>query len=88
MDEAFTRASEVIRQIVSVDGELVDREAGFRFWIDRLEIELPVELSISRDAQGRLQIGSTPPLYYVDTSFRPSYHRIRVTAVVEEPDGH
>jgi hypothetical protein len=23
----------------------------------------------------------------VDTTFRPSYHRIRVKAVVEEPDG-
>jgi hypothetical protein len=86
MDEAFIPASEVITQIVSVDGELMDHEAGIRFQIQHLEIEMPVELSISRDADGRLQIGSTPPLYYVDTSFRPSYHRIRVTAAVEKPD--
>lgn len=87
MDEAFIPASAIVGQIVSVDGEVVDRETGIRFWIDRFEIELPLELSIARDADGRLEIGSTPPLYYVDTSFRPSYHRIRVTAVMEKPDG-
>ena len=29
---------------------------------------------------GVAQIGSTPPLYYVDTSFRPSYHRLSIAA--------
>jgi hypothetical protein len=87
MDDSYLPASEVVRRLVEVDGEIVDHDAGIRFWIDRLEIDAPVELSISRDPDGRLQIGSTPPLYYVDTTFRPSYHRIRVTAVARKPDG-
>ena len=44
----------------------------------------PVELDVSRDADGVLRIGSTPPLYYVDTSMRPSYHRLRFRAELDE----
>ena len=32
------------------------------------------------DEGGELRIGSTPPLYYVDTSIRPSFHRLKFTA--------
>ena len=57
-------------------------------YITRVEIEAPVELDVTRDDHGTLQIGSTPPLYYVDTSLRPSYHRLRFVAAVdrEEPE--
>ena len=58
-------------------------------------IELPIELNVSRDDSGALVLGTAPPIYYVDTSYRPSYHRIRVTATLsdapappdETPDG-
>jgi hypothetical protein len=52
-------------------------------YINRVEIESPVELDLSRDEHGELQLGSTPPLYYADTSLRPSYHRLRFTAELD-----
>jgi hypothetical protein len=39
---------------------------------------------VFRDEDGKLRIGSTPPIYYVDTSFRPSYHRISFKAELSE----
>jgi hypothetical protein len=39
---------------------------------------------VSRDESGALVFGSAPPIYYVDTTYRPSYHRVRVTAVTAE----
>jgi hypothetical protein len=88
MDEAFLPFAEIVRQTIAVRGDFLDKEAGVHSYICNLEVEMPVELDISQDGSGQLRIGSVPPLYYVDTTFRPSYHRLKVTAsLAEEADG-
>ena len=88
MDDAFLPLSEIIRRTTAFRGEIVDDAAGVRSHIYAFDVEMPVELDVTRDESGRLQIGSTPPLYYVDTSLRPSYHRLAFTArVAENKDG-
>ena len=88
MDEAFMPFAEILRQTMTFRGEFVDEAAGVRSYIYACDVEMPVELDISRDESGGLRIGSIPPLYRVDTSIRPSYHRIRITAcLAEERDG-
>lgn len=88
IDEAFMPFQQIINRMLSFGGELVDHEAGVHSYIYEYEIESPVELDIVRNEDGRLQIGSTPPLYYVDTSFRPSFHKLRFRADLSQvPDG-
>jgi hypothetical protein len=88
MDEAFMPFQQIIERMLSFGGEFVDDEAGVRSYIYECEIESPVELDVVWDEQGTLRIGSTPPLYYVDTSIRPSFHRLRLIAQLsEDSDG-
>jgi hypothetical protein len=88
MDEAYLPLSEIIRRTIAFRGEIVDEAAGVRSYVYACDIEMPVELDVTRDESGRLRIGSTPPLYYVDTSFRQSYHRLTFTASrAEKRDG-
>lgn len=86
MDEAFVPFHGIVNGLRPT-AEIRDDDLGMHSYITRVEIEAPVELDVTRDGDGTLQIGSTPPLYYVDTSLRPSYHRLRFTAEVdrEEP---
>jgi hypothetical protein len=77
MDEAFIPLHGIIQAMAPADGDVRDEELGVHSYIFRFEIESPVELDVSRDRDGALQIGSAPPLYYVDTSLRPAYHRMR-----------
>jgi hypothetical protein len=86
MDEAFLPLGEVLRNLLSFAGEVRDDDAGVRTHVTRCEIETPVELDVSWDADGRLRVGSVPPLYYVDTTFRPSFHRVRFTATADRED--
>jgi len=79
MDEAFESLNEIIVGMLHFP-ELVDDEAGVRTYVQRCRIQSPVELSISVEPGGAIRIGSTPPLYYVDTSFRPSYHHLSFAA--------
>lgn len=88
IDEAFMPLETIVERLLSFNGEIIDDEAGVRSYIYRCEIESPVEFDVVRDEDGVLQIGSTPPLYYVDTSFRPAYHRLMIKAEISEvPDG-
>lgn len=84
MDEAFMPFQQIIERMLSFGGEIVDDEMGVHSYIYECEIESPVELDIVRDEKGILHIGSTPPLYYVDTSIRPSFHRLKFTAHLSE----
>jgi hypothetical protein len=82
MDEAFVPLHAIVRALRPT-AEIRDAELDMHSYITRAEIEAPVELDITRDAGGVVQIGSTPPLYYVDTSLRPSYHRLRFVAELD-----
>jgi len=87
MDEDFRPFSVIIENLLAFPGEYVDEGAGVRSYITGYEIESPVELDVSRDAEGRLRIGSTPPLYPLMTTITPVYHRLRfVSRLAEEED--
>ena len=79
MDEAFQSLGQIIVGMLEFP-DLTDVEAGVRTYVQRCSIDAPVELSLSVEPSGAVRIGSTPPLYYVDTSFRPSYHRLSFVA--------
>ena len=84
IDEAFMPFHEIVERLVAFRQELVSAEAGVRSYIYECAVELPVELDIVRDEDGALRVGSTPPLYTVDTSIRPSFHSLRLTAHLRE----
>lgn len=88
MDEAFLPLQQMLEGLASFPGAIEDSEAGVRSYIHAFEIESPVELDVFRDEDGTLRIGSIPPLYRVDTSLRPSYHRLRLAAsLLRSSDG-
>ena len=86
MDEAFSPVYAILAGMAPTEAEFRDDDAGVRSYIRRFAIESPVELDVSWDEDGRLRIGSTPPLYYVNTSLRPAYHRMRFRAELTDED--
>jgi hypothetical protein len=83
MDEAFMPLHAILDGMLAQLGEeLVDEQAGVRSHIVECSIETPVELDLVRDDTGALRLGATPPLYRVETSFQPSFHRISFTATL------
>lgn len=77
----------ILAEMLSFRAGIEDPDAGVQSYIYRCEIDSPVELDVSRDAEGRLCIGSTPPLYYTATTFLPSFHRVRFVAEIDASYG-
>jgi len=80
MDESFLPFNEIIEKLLSIEGEIYDDNNGIHSYIYEFEVGTPVELDVLRDENGQLKLGSIPPLYRVETSFRPSYHSITFKA--------
>ena len=89
MDEAFLPVHRCSQGWLPAEAEFDDPDAGVRSCITGCEIETPVELDVTRDGDGRLRIGATPPLYWVDTSIGPRSTTCGSRAALEArmPDG-
>lgn len=87
LDEAFTELSAMIDDMLRFRSPIVDSDAGVRSMITAYEIETPIELDVVVDVDGAVRLGSIPPLYRVDTSFRPSFHSVRFRAELNEEAG-
>jgi hypothetical protein len=89
MDDAFRSLSTVLESLVAFRGGFVDEDAGVRTYATGYEIETSVELDVTRDSDGKLRIGTTPPLYPLMTTVSPVYHRLRFVAklTADERDG-
>jgi hypothetical protein len=88
MDEAFYSFHRIVEDMIPAGVDFTDDDGGVHSYMTRLSIESPVELDVTRGDGHALEIGSTPPLYYVATSSLPSFHRIRFTVeLTHESDG-
>jgi len=88
MDEAFLPFSQWVENMMAFRGEVLDEMAGVRSRITAVEIDSPLEIDVTRDAAGRLVIGATPPLYPLQTTIAPSFHRARfISCIAGDSDG-
>jgi hypothetical protein len=79
VDEAFVPFHRMVVGLAA-HADIRSEEHGIHMYVHRFSVETPIELDIVVAADGTVEIGSVPPLYRVDTSFRPSYHQIRYSA--------
>jgi hypothetical protein len=84
MDDAFSPFATTLQRLTDLGGELVEPEAGVRTYITGVSIDTPVELDVTRDQNGALRIGTTPPLYALRTSVSPSFHKLSFVAKLED----
>jgi len=88
MDNAFISFGQIVEKVLDFKGDISDEDNGIHFYIDEIEVGTQVELDIIVDENGKVTIGAIPPLYRVNTSFRPSYHSITLTAKTHPEDGN
>lgn len=80
LDEASLPFSDYLKGLTNFEEyKLADAENGVSMSIEKIEIETPCELDIRFDEYGKMVIGTTPPIYYVETSIMPTFHQMKIT---------
>ncbi|MEL6865622.1 MAG: hypothetical protein AAFP19_14440 [Bacteroidota bacterium] len=87
IDEAFLPLSEMIEELSDWEGQMneVFEKERVRMEIESARLELPVELDIVVNEEGKVELGAVTPLYDVSTSFNPVFHQIRIGLVAQKP---
>lgn len=78
IDEAMLEIGDFVGQMSEIDGYLFSGEEQFNLYAERISLDMPVQLDIKVTDTGIVKIGSSPPLYYVETSIMPVFHQIRI----------
>lgn len=84
LDEAFPPAAGALAALLRVEGECFDADAGVAMRLEEFTIETPIEMDIAADGGRCLTLGIVPPLYYVEVGIEPVFHRVRLTAVIDQ----
>ncbi|HLO60193.1 MAG TPA: hypothetical protein VK179_15695 [Bacteroidales bacterium] len=89
MDEAFIPLSKMIESIIDINGEIYTDDQGIHSYIYAFDVSTPIELDVFTDENGKIRIGSVPPIYRVPTTFRPLYHSISLNMKkINDTDGN
>lgn len=62
--------------LVALDPQVGDDQ--MTLWVERMNLELPVELGIGWDERGQLAVEASPPTQHLATSVLPVFHQLRV----------
>lgn len=84
IDEAMMEMGEFISQMSEVEGYLLDEKWQTATRLENVEMEIPIQLDLHVNDDGLLTIGSSPPLFYVNTTVMPVFHQLKVTISVNE----
>ena len=88
MDEAFRSRHDTIVELVNQPPIVGEGPFAQRLSMTAIEIEMPLELDLTRPQdEGALVIGTTPPLYLLKTSVLPAFHQLRLRASLRPEDG-
>jgi hypothetical protein len=87
IDFAFMPVFKHINALMNIEeASFSDDLKGFRLYMDEIIVEMPVEIDLGVDENGVVHIGSTPPIYYANTSILPVFHNLKVTIKEEKEE--
>ena len=81
-DQALVSFAELVAGFSPDEDELVSEVVGAgRMRVERVTLDLPVEIEVAVDAAGEIRLGSSPPTQHVATTIMPVLHRLRMRIV-------
>lgn len=80
-DQALVSLAELVAGFGPDEGEFVPEAAPGRMWVERVTLDLPVEIEVTVDVADEVRLGSAPPTQQIATSIMPVLHRLRIGIV-------
>lgn len=87
-EDRFPGLAELLEDLLTPQLELAEDplqpEQQFGLFVERLALDMPLELQTVRDEGNRLTIGTSPPTQWIETSVQPVLHRLRLTLELDD----
>lgn len=87
-DDRFPGLAELLEDFLTPQLEMavdpMQPDQHFGLFVERLSLDMPLELQTMRDEDNRLTLGSSPPTQWIETSVQPILHRLRLTLELDD----
>ncbi|WP_414573171.1 hypothetical protein [Nostoc sp. CCY 9925] len=78
--------SQLVEELTNYEKQQVDRNTGFAMTITQLTVDMPIELKVTVNHDGKVNLKGSPPTQLVKTTIMPVFHQMRLTVVREDGD--
>ena len=84
-DEDFIELSDFVHEMTAVDYYLTEqfKDENIALIVEQIEMETACQLAVNVNENNQVQIGVIPPMYYVETTFMPVFHNIKLNIEIE-----
>ena len=86
IDEAMLHLSDFVSQMTDVEGYVRDDDDAAAMLLQRVKLSIPLQVDFHVKEDGSVILGSSPPLYYTETTFLPVFHQLDITIKIEKND--
>jgi hypothetical protein len=83
-DHPLNNLSTVLQQLADLTDRLEDPESGYALEIERVNVELPIELGIAVDDEGAVTLSGSAPTQTTETTILPVFHRMSLQIVPDD----
>ena len=85
-EDGFIALSDFILEMATIDFYFSEHfmDQDIVLTPEKIETETPVQLSIEIDENNEVKIGAIPPMYYLETTFMPVFHSIKLNIETQE----
>lgn len=86
-EDRFPDLAELLEDFLSphlaLDTDPLQPDRQFALFVERLALDMPIELQTLRDDGNRLSLGTSPPTQWIETTVEPVLHRLRITLEID-----
>lgn len=76
--------SQLVGKLTDYPKFIADPETGNAMTIEQLTVDMPIELKVTSNPDGTLQVKGCPPTQLVKTTVMPVFHHLRLRIVRED----
>lgn len=83
VDEAMLEMGDFVAQMSDIEGLLVSEEEAMVMQAEKVSLDIPIQLDLRVQEDGTVVIGTSPPLYYVETTIMPVFHQMQLNIEID-----
>ncbi len=85
-DSLLMPFSQLIHDLVDYNKHLEEPILGQVMTVEQVKLDMPVEINIAVDDQGKVTLNGSPPTQRTETTILPVFHQLKLR-VVRDEDG-
>lgn len=83
-DDILMPFADLVQELVAYNGYLEDPASGHAMTIERVKLNMPVEIRVTVDDDGTIRLKGSPPTQLTETTIMPVFHQLQMEVMRDD----